>query len=203
MHDQLLTALLVIANITGAGMIVPQVLRLHRTRRADGLSPAWVGVGIVLNTWWLAYGISQALWGLVPVSVGALVLYLAIAAQLRTIAGSSALVQVGRGMVVPVLGPLPFFLFGGWQGAGVAIGCAYAIQFSPAAWTAVRSAVVDGISPLTWSMALVEAAIWSVYAVEEADVALGIGGAGGTVLSLVILGRLAHDANRRRTLAPT
>lgn len=198
MNPHVLTVLLVIANVAGAGMIVPQVVRLHRTRRTDGLSPAWVGVGIVLNTWWLGYALSQSLYGLVPVSVGALVLYLGIGAQLRWIDGPGSLAGVARGSVVPVVGPLPFLAAGGWQGAGVAIGCAYAIQFSPAAWTAVRSAVVDGISPITWSLALLEAAIWLAYAIDAGDTALLIGGTGGSALSLVILGRLALESTRRR-----
>ena len=46
-----LPILLVVANVMGAGMIVPQVARLHRVRSVDGLSGIWVGVGVAMNNW--------------------------------------------------------------------------------------------------------------------------------------------------------
>ena len=53
MQSLVLSALVVVANILGVGMILPQVWRLGRGS-AGGVSGAWIGVGIGLNGWWLA-----------------------------------------------------------------------------------------------------------------------------------------------------
>lgn len=46
--------------VMGAGMIVPQVVRLRRQRSTDGLSGSWVGVGIAINSWLRLVGRSGA-----------------------------------------------------------------------------------------------------------------------------------------------
>ena len=95
-----LTFLVAVANVMGAGMILPQVLRIHRRRSADGLSAAWVGAGIGLNAWWILYAAAEQLWGLLPVSIGAGFLYLVMVAQLVALEGRPALVAAGRGAAV-------------------------------------------------------------------------------------------------------
>ncbi len=96
--------------------------------------------------------------------------------------GGLAVGALGLGMT-----PMPFLLVGGWTAAGVAIGLSYAVQFTPAAITAVRSAELDGIAASTWTMALVEAVVWLAYGLSVSDTALVLGGSGGTVMSVVIL----------------
>jgi uncharacterized protein with PQ loop repeat len=182
--------LLVVANVLGTGMIVPQSLRLRRHRNTDGISSAWVGVGIAMNIWWLAYGLEQALWGLIPVSAVALGLYGYMAVQLFGVLGRSMV----RQLLVGTLGlgaiPLPFLVGGGWIAAGIAIGLCYAVQFAPAALESIRSDRLSGISPTTWTMAWVEAVIWLIYGMEIGDWALTVGGTGGTVMATIILVRL-------------
>lgn len=183
----LVPTLLVVANLTGAGMIVPQVVRLARTHRLDGVSLPWAGVGIAMNLWWLAYAVAEQVWGIAPVSLGGLVLYAVIVGQVLQIRGIGA----SRDIVVGAVGiawlPVVGLLAGGWPGAGLAIGLCYAIQFAPAAWEAMRAANVDGIAPLTWILAWVEAAIWFGYGLHLGDGALIAGGGGGTVMATVIL----------------
>ncbi len=187
-----LTLLLVVANVLGAGMIVPQAVRLHRRGQTDGLSGVWVGVGIALNLWWTAYALHGQLWGLLPVSTVAASLYLTIAFQYRHIAGPSA----GRPLLIGFAGsaavPLVGLAVGGWQGAGLAIGLSYGLQFLPAAAAAIRANHVGGISPATWTMAAIEAVIWLVYGATTQDPALIVGGFGGTVMAMVILVRVAQ-----------
>ncbi len=194
MSSIVMPALLVVANVLGAGMIVPQVLRFRRHRSVDGVSGAWVGVGIAVNAWWLVYAVAGSLWGLVPVSGAALVLYLVIGCQYVVIVGSGGIRQVAIGVIATGSVPLPFLVLGGWPAAGLAVGLIYGVQFSPAAVTAVRSVDLSGVSPLTWSMACIEAAIWLVYGIVEADVALIVGGTGGTLLSAVVLVCLARGS---------
>ncbi len=190
MRFDVIAVLVAFANVLGAGMIVPQVLKIQRSRDFDGVSGIWVGVGIGMNLWWVAYALQAQLWGLVPVSVAAIVLYSMIGVQFSELVGaegrrSLALGAFGLGSI-----PLPFLLFSGWSAAGLAIGLCYGLQFAPAVLTALRSDKLGGISSVTWSMALGEAVIWFIYGISEGDRALMVGGGGGALMALVILVRL-------------
>lgn len=199
-----ITALVVVANVLGAGMIVPQFLQLLRTRSISGFSPTWAGVGVAMNLWWLAYGLQAELWGVLPVSGLSLVLYLAMAWVYMRIAGIGRLRDLATGGLAIAALPVGALVVGSWDAAGVAIGLCYAIQFAPAAYTAVRSSDVSGVSRPTWVMALVEALIWIVYGATILDPALLVGGAGGTIMATIILLRLRPAASSldRRQLRP-
>lgn len=192
-----MTLLLIIANITGAGMIVPQVARLHRTRSLAGVSSQWIGVGIAMNTWWVAYGLAQSLWGVLPVSGLGIALYLTMAIQvirldpttIRTVAVGAA----GIGLI-----PLTALTVAGWPGAGLAIGLCYGVQFAPAMVEALTARDLSGVSAPTWWMAWIEAAIWLVYGLTIGDIALIVGGGGGAIMSTAILARLVTVRPRRR-----
>lgn len=191
MNPVILSALIAIANVLGVGMIVPQVRRLGgHYRSAEGVSGGWIGVGIALNVWWLAYATENHVWGMIPVSLGAAALYIAMAALLFRHNGRTAITSVVYGLATLGLLPLPFLLLDGWDTAGLAIGASYGLQFTPAAFVAIRSADVSGISLTTWIMALIEAAIWWGYGVSSDDRALVLGGAGATIMSAIILVRL-------------
>lgn len=194
MNTLILSALLAVANVLGVGMIVPQVKKLGGNNSStNGVSGAWVGVGIGLNGWWIAYATETGLWGLLPVSLGAAALYLVMAYRLFRHRGQAAIRSIALGLVLLGLLPAPFLILNGWTAAGLAIGASYGLQFVPAAVVAVRSADVSGVSATTWIMALIEAAIWWGYGVYSDDRALVVGGAGATVASLVILIRLLSD----------
>ncbi len=181
---------IVIANVMGSGMVLAQVLRIRRTRSVGGVSATWIGVGLALNAWWFAYGSSQHLWGLVPVSAGCLVFYSVMAVQLRRLTlGASdrplAVALAGTWMV-----PALCFVAGGWAGAGLGVGLAYGVQFSPAVIDAMRATDVRGISTATWTMAFIEAIIWIFYGIVVADVALLAGGIGGSLMAGAIVVRV-------------
>ncbi len=190
MLDIVVAVLVALANILGAGMILPQVMRLKR-RSSDGVSGVWAGVGIAMNTWWLAYGVQAPLWGLIPVSSVSGVLYASIGWQLWRQRGHHVLRDLVAGALSIGLVPLPFLVLDGWPAAGTAIGLCYGLQFAPAAMAAFRSDRLTGVSPTTWSMALTEAMIWLVYGFWIDDRALVIGGIGSGLMAAVILGRLA------------
>ncbi|MEM7142452.1 MAG: hypothetical protein AAF548_15625 [Actinomycetota bacterium] len=202
MPTPILTALLIVANVLGAGMIVPQVARTHRRGEIAGVSIAWLGVGVALNAWWVGYALAGHLYGILPVSIGALVLYGILAVLHHRIVGRGTVAGLARGAVAVSLAPGVALALAGWTAAGLMIGLSYAVQFSPAMITAVRSADLSGISPTTWSMAFGEAAIWLVYGLAIADAALVIGGGGGAAMSAVILVRLAGRSGRLDLLRP-
>lgn len=191
MNPAVMALMLVVANVMGAGMIVPQVVRLHRLRSADGVSGVWIGVGIAMNSWWTAYGSAESLWGILPVSIVTALLYMVMAAQYLGLLGRPGLRPLFAGLFLLGLVPMPFLVIGGWGTAGLVVGLTYAVQFAPAAVAALRSADVSGISTVTWAMAWVEAVIWVVYGLSTGDAALLVGGTGGTLAATVILARLA------------
>lgn len=186
----LLLPMLIVANVFGVAMIVPQAVRLHRTKVADGVSAAWVGVSLATNFWWLGYGLEGRLWGIVPVSVGSLVVYGIVATQVLRPAGPAARGPLTIGVVGSSLGFLMALSAVGWSGVGLALGLAYGLQFGPAAASAIRSADPAGISPATWTMALIEALVWIVYGTAIADPALVIGGVGGSLMASIILSQV-------------
>ncbi len=190
MKVELIGILVALANILGAGMIVPQAIRIHRYGDFGGVSAVWIGVGIGMNLWWLGYAVQGQLWGLVPVSAAAVGLYSIIALQCLNLAGRSS----WRSLALGVFGlgslPLPFLVFGSWSSAGLVIGLCYGLQFAPALFSAFRSDRLDGISQLTWSMAFIEAAIWVVYGTSVGDQALMVGGGGGAAMAILILLRI-------------
>lgn len=188
-----ISSIVVVANVTGAGMIVPQVLRLHRLRVSEGVSAVWIGIGIALNLLWLLYGLDQGLWALVPVSSLSLVLYLAMAVLLVRIVGRTAVLRFVAGFVGAAVAPSSAVLLSGWTLGGIMLGLAYTVQFSPAAWSAIRSPSLAGISATTWLLAWIEASAWLGYGLVSADAAITLGGAGSGVMASVILIALVGD----------
>ena len=193
----MITSMLVVANVMGAGMAYPQAARIVRWRSTSGVSGVWAGVSLSMNLWWLVYGSAEELWGLIPVSVVAAALYgVIIVGYVRAI-GRSSLAGVLIGVFVLGMVPLPFLLMGGWRLAGLAIGLCYGMQLVPAVVAACRSTDLGGLAPTTWIMAWIEAVIWLVYgSVVVADPALLAGGASGAVLAAVILARLVVTGHR-------
>ena len=189
--DLAITAMLVVANVFGAGMAYPQAARLVRGSSTAGVSGVWAGTSLSMNLWWLTYGLGAGLWGLVPVSAVAAVLYaVIIVAYVRTV-GRAAMPGVAFGGFVLGMVPLPFLLLGGWTLAGLAIGLCYGLQLVPAVVASLRSRDLAGLAPGTWLMAWVESAIWLAYGLIVVDPALLAGGVCGAVMASVILVRLA------------
>ena len=122
MSPIVLSSMLVVANIMGAGMIVPQVVRLRRYRNTRGISASWIGVGLAMNLWWVAYGLASGLWGIIPVSAVAFLLYLVMTAQYAGINGTTSLRGCVTGMVGVGIVPLPALILDGWATAGAQSG---------------------------------------------------------------------------------
>ena len=198
------TIMIVVANVMGAGMAYPQASRLIRTGNTRGVSGVWAGVSLTMNFWWLAYGLANDLWGLIPVSAIAAVFYVAIIVAYLRSAGRSAVGGVLLGAFVLGLIPAPFLAVGGWTVAGLAIGLCYGMQLVPAVVAACRTRELHGVAPSTWIMAWVEAVIWTVYGLFVVDAALLAGGISGAAMASLILGRLAatgHEPFRIRRTA--
>jgi len=186
-----LTLMIIVANAFGMAMIVPQVLKIRRSRVLAGVSPAWVGIGVAMNLWWIVYAIQGALWGILPVSAFTFVMYTVMARLYINIGGRTAQRAIAKSGLIAGLAPLPILIFGGWVATGVTIGLAYGLQLTPAVVSAFRSESIEGISAWTWAIAWFEAAVWLAYGIAIIDVALLFGGTSGVFLSTLILMRLA------------
>lgn len=177
------------ANVLGVGMLVPQTGRILRNRRLDGVSADWIGMGVAVNSGWLLYAWGAEVWGLIGVSLGALALYLAMAAGARRL--DRLLFARARTTALVVLNVLGWAAaIGGVDALGLALAGLFTVQFAPAAWTAWTSDTVGGISPGTWLLGLAEAVIWAGYGLAIGDQALTLGGSGATAMSALILLRL-------------
>lgn len=192
----LLNFLVVVATVLGSWMAFPQARRIARTRRVDGVSATWIGVSLVINAWWLAYGLVAGVWALVPVSIISLLLYGVMARFFVLSVGRAAFAGLAFGMFGLGMVPLPFLLIGGWELAGIAVGLSYGVQLLPAVVASLRTSVLSGVSSTTWIIASVESALWLVYGLGVGDVALTLAGLVGVVMASVILVRLAVTGHR-------
>lgn len=192
----LIITLVVIANILGSAMAYPQAAKLLRTGNPEGVSAIWAGVSVSMNLWWLVYGVSNSLWGLVPTSAIAATLYAVIVVAFVRSVGRSAFGGLAFGALIFGLVPLPVLLTAGWSAAGVTIGLCYGMQLLPAVVAAFRTADLSGVAPGTWVMAWIEGAIWAVYGIFVVDSALLIGGVAGVLMASLMLARLATTGYR-------
>ncbi len=194
----LMPILLVIANILGWVMIIPQLRKLYKSGSTEGLSAQWMGVALAMNLGWISYGAALGLWGIVPVSVIALFLYGLMAVHFCRIDRGSSLFLLAAGFFVPFLLVLAALTFTDWKGVGLFLGFGYAVQFAPATWSAVSSPRPEGVSMLTWCFALAEGIIWFLYGMSQNDTALVIGGGGGMLMSAVIVLRMLFFFSGKR-----
>lgn len=195
MSPTLMMALLVVANVLGATMALPQAVRLLRTGRCEGVSGGWAGLSLAMNLWWVAYGLAERLWALVPVSSVSAAVYALIVVTWIRLRGRRSVRVVTLGWVVGLF-PLPFLLAGGWFLAGLAIGVGYGVQLAPAVVATFRTRDLRGVAAGMWLMAWAEAAIWVVWGATKVDGALLVGGASGVALASAVLVRLAVTGHR-------
>jgi len=178
-----------IANFFGVAMLIPQAWKSITTRRMQGVSAAWIASGLAINLGWILYGTVRQIWGLLPVSIGSLVLYGAIWIVMHNVDSRRA--QRAQAVAVSVLAILAVgFIMGGIDGFGLTLALLYTVQFAPAAWTAITTRELDGLSPTTWFMSLTEASLWTFYGFAIDDTVLIIGGLGAAAMSAVVCARV-------------
>lgn len=195
-----LAMLSIVGTTTGAGMLLPQVFRLRRRGTLDGVSAKWVGVGLAMNSWWLAYALATGLRDLIPLAAISILLYADLARSIVRLSGRGSTIKMAKGGLLLAWVPAVFMPAAGWAGAGLAIGLCYGIQFMPAAFEAWRADRLDGLSPATWVLALIEAVAWFTYGFLAEDTALVVGGGGGSVMAAIILLRFARPASAKPRL---
>jgi uncharacterized protein with PQ loop repeat len=185
---------IIAATVLAATALIPQVVKLLRTRTPDGVSATWAAFGVVTNLAWAVYLTSQALWLTLPAVVMVVTGYGVTFALLRRLgSGTGAPIGLGVGWAVTLAS---IGAIGGWSVLGTVLGFSYGVQVAPGVWTAYRAYRPVGISPGTWWIVLVEGLLWGYYGWWHGDAPLMIFAVVGTLASIAMLTR--YGATRRR-----
>lgn len=170
--------------------LVPQPVRLWRTRSVSGLSTIGTGIYFVTELGWMAYGITSGL---------AVVLLTALAATVFS-GVQLALLWRHRGPT-----DLRWMLL--WATAlaaalvmnsiGVMLAIGLAVGLGPQAWAAWRAPVAHGVSLWRWVLSAVSGTLWFTYGALLGAYPLMATGAVAWVCAGLALSRFVADAVRR------
>ncbi|MAT05566.1 MAG: hypothetical protein CL424_11045 [Acidimicrobiaceae bacterium] len=200
MSPQLLTVVVIAANVLGGAMAIPQARKLLRSRRVEGVSPTWAAVSAAVNAAWIPYGFATGDVGIVPVSVVSVLAYLSIAAGICRyghLPVGAAVARMLTSAAAVLVVPAVVLVVEGWVAAGVTLGVFYGVQLTPAVVTVYRTVDVSGVSLATWVIAFVEAALWGIYGLGRGDAGLLSLAASGMFMATLVLVRLAARRPRR------
>jgi uncharacterized protein with PQ loop repeat len=184
----------IVATILAVASLVPQALRLHRTRDTAGVSVLWTALGTITNAAWAVYLTHKGLWAGLTATIATVLFYggLFIAlVRLRAPWRPAALGGIGWALFLCAV-----LALGGWVALGAVLGVSYGVQVAPSVWTAYRTWAPTGISPGTWSLLLVQVLLWGVYGLAERDGAIVLFAVTGTIASILMLARWAVTRGR-------
>ncbi len=192
----------VVATILAVGSLVPQAVRLLRTRDVVGVSVLWTALGTATNLAWFAYALARSLWAGVPATLATAGFYGFLFLTLVRFGGLARPALLG-GVAWAVL-LTGVTLIGGWSALGAVLGVSYAVQVAPSLWTAWRTYNPTGIAPATWVLFLVQVILWGYYGVEQQDWAIKGFALTGIVSSSLMLLRWTMTRSRqpRPAIAP-
>lgn len=194
MNETLATIAVVAATIGTVTFLVPQTVKLIRTRDTEGVSATWPAMGFVVNLGWFIYMIAQQLWAATLAPLVTFLSYLVVLWALRR-AGRSLRLGAWRaglwGALLALVGVL-----GGWDPLGVALGVSIGVQLSPSVWSAYRSPDPSGVSPLTWWIGFAEALLWGYYGLFNRDAGIVTFGIVATIAAVLML--IRYYATRGR-----
>lgn len=198
MNETLANIAIVAATIGTVTFLLPQIVKLIRTRDSAGVSTTWAVLGFVSNVGWFTYMISQELWAAL---IAPFVTFLSYAVTLWALARTGR--ALGRGAVLGVvwtgvLAGVTAIL--GWPALGVVLGLSYGVMLTPSVWTAYKTVDPSGISPGTWWIGVAEAILWGYYGWYHADAGIITFFVVGVIGSTLILAR--YYSTRRLAEAP-
>lgn len=178
---------IVAATIATLTFVIPQVVKLIRTRDTSGVSATWPAVGFIGNVGWAVYFVHEELWLSIPAAAGALLGYLATMWVLwRT--GAFHASSLARGAVFAAA-LIVSTLVGGWTTLGVVLGASFVVMIAPALWAAFSVPDPSGIAPGTWWLGVAEGLLWGVYGWYHEDAGLIVFAVTAIAGSAAMLGR--------------
>jgi uncharacterized protein with PQ loop repeat len=187
-------AAVIVATILAVGSLVPQAVRLLRTRDIAGVSVLWTALGTITNLAWFAYALARGLWAGVPATLATAAFYGFLFVTLVRFGGRPGAAL--RGGIAWAMLLTAVTVIGGWSALGAVLGVSYAVQIAPSLWTAWRTYAPTGIAPGTWVLFLVQVVLWGYYGLEEQDWAIKGFALTGIVSSLLMLVRWAMTRSR-------
>ena len=167
MNQTLANIAVVLATISTVSFLLPQIVKLVKTGDSDGVSTTWPALGFVINVGWFVYLSAQELWASI---FAPFFTFLAYAVTMWAVGrtGRDLSTSYLRGAAAAAL-LTATALLGTWETLGVVLGVSYGVVLTPSIWTAYRTSIPSGISPLTWWIGLVEALLWGYYGWFHSD----------------------------------
>lgn len=184
----------VLATLFAFITLIPQIVKLWRTRNADGVSATWASLGATSNAAWVAYLTSQGLWLALPSTVFMSVFFAITVGLIGWTGRPSArpiLLGFGWGLVLTLVG-----IVGGWASLGLLLGVSFGVQAAPTVYTAFRTWAPSGISPGTWQLTLVEGALWLIYGLGYRDLAVIMFGILSSITAILVMSRYYSTRHR-------
>lgn len=199
MNQTLANVAVVLATISTVSFLLPQIVKLVKTQDSDGVSTTWPALGFVINVGWFVYLIAQELWASI---FAPFFTFLAYAVTMWAVGrtGRDLSTSYLRGAAAAAL-LTAVALLGSLETLGVILGISYGVVLAPSIWTAYRTSIPSGISPLTWWIGLVEALLWGYYGWFHSDrgiLTFMVIGVIGTGLMLI-----RYYSTRSRSTQPT
>ena len=187
-----ITVLPVLAAGFAIPQFVPQILKLHRTDDAAGLSAPWALLTAVNNTAWAGYFAASRYWfALIPATSTALLGgCLGVMLTRRHTLTRRGWMAIGAWAIV-----LGVAASADRRLLGATLTGAFLIQVVPAVTTAYRTRHPTGIAVGTWWLILAEVSCWAAFGAAKRDGPLIILGATGVISALLMLhrARTTHD----------
>lgn len=172
MSQTLATAALVGATVLAGLSLIPQIVKLVRTRDPAGVSATWPAIGLITNGGWTAYLIHAGLWP-ATVSTTLMVAFYAVVMWALHRAGIGLRGSFRRGAAW-MLFLVVLTSAAGWFALGAVLGFSQILQVTPAIVTAYRTHRPTGIAPATWWIAGTEGLLWGYYGWFHGDVPIMI-----------------------------
>ncbi len=187
----------IVATAVTFVQIVPQIVRLIRTGRTEGVSPAWAAGGATINLGWLAYVIEGRFWVTIPSIIVAVVSFLLALVLLHR---NGARIRAGLLMSGAIaLASVVIQQAAGWTVLGTVLGLSNGLYLGPSVVAAWRSHTPVGVSPWTWLLTVLEGLKWGFYGVLVEAVPIMVYGSTAILLALLVLLRLWVARDRIRT----
>ncbi|MDH3190832.1 MAG: PQ-loop domain-containing transporter [Acidimicrobiia bacterium] len=201
MSETLANIAVILATISTASFLLPQIVKLVRTRNTAGVSTTWPALGFAINVGWFTYMISQQLWVSIAPPFITFVAYAVTLWALRR-AGRDIRAPYVRGLAAAVI-LVGVAIVGGWEVLGIALGLSYGVVSAPSVWTAYRTSDPSGIAPLTWWIGAVEALLWGSFGWYHSDRGIITFMVVGVTASTLMLLRYYATRNRVEDLEPS
>ncbi len=186
----------IVATAVTFVQIAPQIVRLVRTRRTEGVSPAWAAVGMTINLGWLTFVVEERFWVTIPSIVAAVVSF-AVALYLLYRNGADVRPALLMSAVVAVAS-VGIQMAAGWTVLGTVLGLSNGLYLGPSVIAAWRSHAPAGVSPVTWWLTVLEGLKWGFYGVLVFSGPIIVYGSTAMILAALVLLRLWVTRHRIR-----